>query len=65
MQVPSLGREDALEEGVVTHSSILAWRSAWQRSLAGCSPRGRTESDATEGTAQHGMANYEAQSGPH
>ena len=26
MQVLSLGREDALEEGVATHSSILAWR---------------------------------------
>ena len=26
MQVQSLGREDPLEEGVVTHSSILAWR---------------------------------------
>ena len=26
MQVPSLGREDPLEEGMATHSSILAWR---------------------------------------
>ena len=25
--VPSLGREDALEEGMATHSSILAWNS--------------------------------------
>ena len=25
-QVRSLGREDALEEEVATHSSILAWR---------------------------------------
>ena len=25
-QVPSLGREDPLEEGMATHSSILAWR---------------------------------------
>ena len=24
--VPSLGREDPLEKGVATHSSILAWR---------------------------------------
>jgi len=24
--VPSLGREDPLEEGMATHSSILAWR---------------------------------------
>ena len=33
--VPSLGFEDPLEEGITTHSSILAWRilmdrGAWQ-----------------------------------
>ena len=28
-QVHSLGEEDALEEGVATHSSILAWRIPW------------------------------------
>ena len=26
MQVCSLGQEDPLEEGMATHSSILAWR---------------------------------------
>ena len=26
MLVQSLGREDPLEEGMATHSSILAWR---------------------------------------
>ena len=26
MWVPSLSREDPLEEGMATHSSILAWR---------------------------------------
>ena len=26
VQVPSLGQENALEEELVTHSSILAWR---------------------------------------
>ena len=25
----SLGQEDPLEEGMATHSSILAWRSPW------------------------------------
>ena len=25
----SLGREDSLEKGVATHSSILAWRIPW------------------------------------
>ena len=27
--VQSLGREDPLEEGMATHSSILAWRILW------------------------------------
>ena len=27
--VRSLGREDPLEKGMVTHSSILSWRIAW------------------------------------
>ena len=29
MGVRSLGQEDPLEEGMVTHPSILAWRSPW------------------------------------
>ena len=29
MQVQSLGLEDPLEEGMATHSSILAWRIPW------------------------------------
>ena len=29
MRVPSLGREDPLEEGMTTHSSILAQRIPW------------------------------------
>ena len=29
MWVTSLGQEDTLEEGVATHSSILAWRIQW------------------------------------
>ena len=32
--VRSLGGEDPLEEGMATHSSILAWRIPWTRSLA-------------------------------
>ena len=27
--VQSLGQEDPLEEGMATHSSILAWRIPW------------------------------------
>ena len=28
-QVQSLGQEDPLEKGMITHSSILAWRFPW------------------------------------
>ena len=40
MQVQSLGWEDALKEGMATHSSILAWRipmdrGAWQATVYG------------------------------
>ena len=30
--VRSLGREDPLEKGMATHSSILAWRIPWAES---------------------------------
>ena len=47
--VRSLGWEDPLEEGVATHSSILAWRIPHgQRSLADYSPWGHKEWDTTE-----------------
>ena len=29
MRVQSLGREDHLQKGMATHSSILAWRTPW------------------------------------
>ena len=35
MQVQSLGQEDPLEEGMATHSSILAWRSPWMEEPGG------------------------------
>ena len=34
-QVRSLGQEDALEEGMATHSSILAWRTPWTEEPGG------------------------------
>ena len=46
--VRSLGWKAPLEEGVATHSSTHAWGIHGQRSLVGCSPWGRTESDTTE-----------------
>ena len=41
MRVQSLGREDPLEEGLATCSSVLAWETHGPRSLAGYSPWGR------------------------
>ena len=38
MQVQSLGLEDPLEEGMATHSSLLAWRISWTEELEGYSP---------------------------
>ena len=32
-QVRSLGQDDALEKGMATHSSILAWRIPWTEGL--------------------------------
>ena len=38
--VPSLGREDALEKGTATHSSILAWRIPWAEEPGGLQSMG-------------------------
>ena len=35
MQVPSLGREDPLEEEMATHSRIIAWRIPWTEEPGG------------------------------
>ena len=35
MQVWSLGWEDALEKGMATHSSILAWEIPWTEESGG------------------------------
>ena len=35
MRVQSLGWEDPLEEGMATHSSILAWRIPWTEGPGG------------------------------
>ena len=42
------GWEDPLEEGIATHSSILAWEMPWKRILVGYSPWGLKESETTE-----------------
>ena len=35
MQLQRLGGEDPLEEGMATHSSILAWRIPWTEEPGG------------------------------
>ena len=42
-QVQSLGQEDPLEEGMATHSSILAWR------IPGTEEPGRLQSTGLQG----------------
>ena len=39
--VQPLGSEDALEEEMATHSSVLAWRTPWTESPVGHSPQDR------------------------
>ena len=40
MWVQSLGWEDALEKGLATHSSILAWRILWTEDPGGLQSMG-------------------------
>ena len=50
MWVQSLGWEDPLEEGMATHSSILAWRIPWTEESGGLQSIGSQELDMTEAT---------------
>ena len=49
-QIWSLGREDPLEEGMATHSSILAWRIPWTEESGNLQSIGHKESNTTEAT---------------
>ena len=46
--VPSLGAEDGLEEGMATHSSILAWKILRAEEPGGLQSMDRKELDMTE-----------------
>ena len=46
--VRSLGWEDPLEEGMVTHSSTLAWKIPWMEEPGGLQSMGLQELDMTE-----------------
>ena len=41
MQVQSLSWEDSLEEGMATHSSILAWEIPWTEEPGGLQSMGQ------------------------
>ena len=44
-QVRSLGWEDPLEEGMATHSSVLAWRIPWTEEPGGLQSLGSQRAD--------------------
>ena len=52
MRLQFLGWEDPLEEGMATHSSILAWELTWTEEL-GKLQSVRKESDVTERWSAH------------
>ena len=47
MGFDSLGWEDPLEEGMATHSSVLAWRIPWTEEPGGPQSMGSQELDRT------------------
>ena len=55
MWVRSLGWKDPLEEGVATHSSILAWKIPWTEEPGGYSPwaRKKNMTEVTEYADSH------------
>ena len=50
MWIQSLGQEDTLEEGMATHSSILAWRIPWTEKAGVAIVHRVSESDTIEAT---------------
>ena len=53
MWVQSLGQEDPLEEGMATHSSILAWKILWPEKPAGLHPMGSQRVGHNQATNPH------------
>ena len=52
IQVRALGREDPLEKGMATHSSILAWETPWTEEPGRATVHGVAKS-RTRLTAKH------------
>ena len=51
--VQFLGQEDPLEEGISTHSSILAWEIPWTEEPGSLQSMGSQRADLTEGLSTH------------
>ena len=56
--VRSLSQEDPLEEGMATHSSILAWRIPWTKEPGGLQSMGPQREDTTEVTQHTRVHSY-------
>ena len=50
MQVQSLSRQDRLQEGMATHSSMIPWRIPGTEEPDGLQSMGSQEADSTEAT---------------
>ena len=59
MQIPSVGQEDPLEEGMATLSSILAWRIPWTEETGGLWSTGSQRVHMTEATGQAALGYLE------
>ena len=55
MRVPSQGQEDPLDEGMATHSSILAYRIPWTEEPDGFQSKVSQKLDMTERLSTHAL----------
>ena len=55
--VQSLDRDDFMEEGMTTYSSVLAGKIPWTEEPGSLQSMGCKESDKTEGACTHAVAN--------
>ena len=63
--VQCLGWEDPLEEGMATHSSVLAWRIPWTEEPGGLQSIGlQSQTDAAEHTCMHALSVHASCSNP-
>ena len=55
-QIPFLGQEVPLDNGMATHSSILGWKIPWMEETNRLQSIGLKESGMTERLSTHGYA---------